>query len=444
MSPARLPVPPLRAIVRPHGITSPRWRNSDRNAHRRRRLPGAERGHPRGRAPLARPRARRRRRPRRLAGARRGAVRSRSARERSPASCPAAGRSSAPRARTRTGSRAASSSVLANFATAPRRARRDRRRGHARRRRAALCRARAAGRRRAEDDRQRPLRRPTTRSASTPRSPICTEAIDRLHTTAESHNRVMVVEVMGRHTGWIAVMSGIAGGADVILIPEHPITVEEACAELETRHRRGKDFSIVVVSEGYKLTYESGEQRRSRRKRSSTSSATSGSAVSASQLGAGDRGAHRLRDARHGARARPARRLADGARPRARHPLRAAAADLVTRGGSAGWWPCAGTRSSTSRSPRPSPSSRRSPRLVRRRARVLRLAGGYHARRMQEYVLSRPRAAPASARRSPASPMPAVTGGTMRRPRASAVPMCTVLRPSGSPPWPAMPQERER
>jgi ATP-dependent phosphofructokinase / diphosphate-dependent phosphofructokinase len=90
---------------------------------------------------------------------------------------------------------------------------------------------------------------------------ICTEAIDRLHTTAESHNRVMVVEVMGRHTGWIAVMSGIAGGADVILIPEQPITVEQACAEIMSRHERGKDFSIVVVSEGYELSYESGERR---------------------------------------------------------------------------------------------------------------------------------------------------------------------------------------
>jgi ATP-dependent phosphofructokinase / diphosphate-dependent phosphofructokinase len=90
---------------------------------------------------------------------------------------------------------------------------------------------------------------------------IATEAIDRLHTTAESHNRVMVVEVMGRHTGWIAVMSAIAGGADAVLIPEQPITVEAACAELRRRHERGKDFSIVVVSEGYELTYESGEQR---------------------------------------------------------------------------------------------------------------------------------------------------------------------------------------
>ena len=90
---------------------------------------------------------------------------------------------------------------------------------------------------------------------------IATEAIDRLHTTAESHNRVMVVEVMGRHAGWIAVMSGIAGGADVILIPEQPMTVEAACEELRRRHARGKNFSIVVVSEGYELTYADGESR---------------------------------------------------------------------------------------------------------------------------------------------------------------------------------------
>src|SRR5881396_113798 len=82
---------------------------------------------------------------------------------------------------------------------------------------------------------------------------VATEAIDRLHTTAESHNRVMVVEVMGRHTGWIAVMSGIAGGADVILIPELPISLDEACDDIRRRHERGKDFSIVVVSEGFEL-----------------------------------------------------------------------------------------------------------------------------------------------------------------------------------------------
>ena len=91
---------------------------------------------------------------------------------------------------------------------------------------------------------------------------IATEAIDRLHTTAESHNRVMVVEVMGRHTGWIAVVSGIAGGADVILIPEQPISIDEACDDIRRRHERGKDFSIVVVSEGYELEglADAGEQ----------------------------------------------------------------------------------------------------------------------------------------------------------------------------------------
>ena len=79
---------------------------------------------------------------------------------------------------------------------------------------------------------------------------VCTEAIDRLHTTAESHNRVMVLEVMGRHAGWIAVMSGIAGGADVILIPERPVDLDEVCSDISRRHARGKNFSIVVVSEG--------------------------------------------------------------------------------------------------------------------------------------------------------------------------------------------------
>jgi ATP-dependent phosphofructokinase / diphosphate-dependent phosphofructokinase len=82
---------------------------------------------------------------------------------------------------------------------------------------------------------------------------ICTEAIDRLHTTAESHNRVMVVEVMGRHTGWIAVMSGIAGGADVILVPEIPVDFDEVAETIRKRHARGKNFSIVVVSEGCEL-----------------------------------------------------------------------------------------------------------------------------------------------------------------------------------------------
>lgn len=82
---------------------------------------------------------------------------------------------------------------------------------------------------------------------------IAMECIDRLHTTAESHHRVMVAEVMGRHAGWIAVESGIAGGADVILIPEKPIEIEDVCASIKKRHARGKTFSIVVVAEGAKF-----------------------------------------------------------------------------------------------------------------------------------------------------------------------------------------------
>jgi 6-phosphofructokinase 1 len=79
---------------------------------------------------------------------------------------------------------------------------------------------------------------------------ICTDALDRLHTTAESHNRVIVLEVMGRHAGWIATYSGIAGGADVILVPERPFDIEEVCEHIRHRHQRGRTFSIVVVAEG--------------------------------------------------------------------------------------------------------------------------------------------------------------------------------------------------
>ena len=81
---------------------------------------------------------------------------------------------------------------------------------------------------------------------------IATDAIDRLHTTAESHNRVMVVEVMGRHAGWIATHAGIAGGADAILVPERPFDIDEVCELLRRRHARGRSFSIVVVAEGAK------------------------------------------------------------------------------------------------------------------------------------------------------------------------------------------------
>jgi len=93
---------------------------------------------------------------------------------------------------------------------------------------------------------------------------IACEALDRLHTTAESHHRVIILEVMGRYTGWIALESGIAGGADVILIPEKPFDVEEVCECIRRRQKRGRTFSLVVAAEGAKpkggqeIVYSSG------------------------------------------------------------------------------------------------------------------------------------------------------------------------------------------
>ena len=81
---------------------------------------------------------------------------------------------------------------------------------------------------------------------------IACEALDRLHTTAESHHRVIILEVMGRYTGWIALEAGIAGGADVILIPEKPFEVEEVCECIRRRQKRGRTFSLVVAAEGAK------------------------------------------------------------------------------------------------------------------------------------------------------------------------------------------------
>jgi len=93
---------------------------------------------------------------------------------------------------------------------------------------------------------------------------IACEALDRLHTTAESHHRVIILEVMGRYTGWIALEAGIAGGADVILIPEKPFDVEEVCECIRKRQKRGRNFSIIVAAEGAKpkggeeIVYSSG------------------------------------------------------------------------------------------------------------------------------------------------------------------------------------------
>lgn len=87
---------------------------------------------------------------------------------------------------------------------------------------------------------------------------VATDAIDRLHTTAESHQRVMVIEVMGRDAGWIALHSGLAGGADVILIPEIPFTIETVCESIRRRDALGRSFCLVVVAEGVKLPERDG------------------------------------------------------------------------------------------------------------------------------------------------------------------------------------------
>lgn len=91
---------------------------------------------------------------------------------------------------------------------------------------------------------------------------IAMEAIDRIHTTAESHDRVMVIEVMGRDSGWIALHSGVAGGADIIIIPENPTGLDEICEQIQHRHDRGKDFSIAVVAEGAVLIPTQGAEPR--------------------------------------------------------------------------------------------------------------------------------------------------------------------------------------
>jgi 6-phosphofructokinase 1 len=86
---------------------------------------------------------------------------------------------------------------------------------------------------------------------------VAMEAIDRVHSTAESHNRALIVEVMGRHTGWIAIESGLASGADIILIPEKPFDLDSICDVIKKRHDDGKDFTIIVVAEGAKFKIES-------------------------------------------------------------------------------------------------------------------------------------------------------------------------------------------
>ena len=174
---------------------------------------------------------------------------------------------------------------------------------------------------------------------------IATDAIDRLHTTAQSHDRVMVIEVMGRNTGWIAVFSGIAGGADAIVIPELELTVEEIAGAINARHRRGKNFSIVVVAEGAELAFASGEKRQVRASAETDQYGYPRLGGIGQALAREIEAAHRLRDAGHDARPRAARRHADRDRPRARHPLRDQGGRArARRATSATWRRCAVTR----------------------------------------------------------------------------------------------------
>ena len=251
----RFIIPPTRAGA-PNRRRYPGASYADRDPHRRRRLPRPERRHPRrppaalaaGDEPVGLWRG--------YARARRARLRGRSTCARSPASCRSAGRSCdlelrpVPRAgRGRAGDAAVERGRL-------RRDRRDRRRAHDGHHAAAVrgraCRWSGSRRRSTTTSAA-----PTSRSASTPLSRSRRDAIDRLHTTAQSHDRVMVVEVMGRNAGWIAVFSGIAGGADAILIPEVDITVRgglprdrqaaRARKELLDRRRRGgRDAGVRV------------------------------------------------------------------------------------------------------------------------------------------------------------------------------------------------------
>ncbi len=146
---------------------------------------------------------------------------------------------------------------------------------------------------------------------------IATDAIDRLHTTAESHDRVMIVEVMGRHSGWIATYAGIAGGATAILIPEEPFDIDKICELLHRRHERGRYASIVVVAEGAEPT----KTRCRPARRSTTSSATCAWAASPTRSPTPSKRAPGCETQGGAARSRAARRHAVGVRPGAVHAV---------------------------------------------------------------------------------------------------------------------------
>ena len=144
-----------------------------------------------------------------------------------------------------------------------------------------------------------------------------TEAIDKLHSTAESHDRVMVVELMGRYAGWIALYSGLSGSADVILLPEIPFDIEKVCEKIRSREAAGRHFSIVVVAEGARP--KDGTIELLERRGVGTVDRLGGIAQ---QGGPRDRAPHRQGDPHAGAGSPAARRLADDLRPAARAPVR--------------------------------------------------------------------------------------------------------------------------
>ena len=147
---------------------------------------------------------------------------------------------------------------------------------------------------------------------------IATEAIDRLHSTAEAHNRVIVCEVMGRDAGWIAITSGIAGGADVIFVPEKPIDIDQAVKILKERHDRGKLFSIVVVAEGAKLPGTDKQATKGAKVDAFGHARLSGIGRIHRRI---NRGENRLRNPLGKPGPHPARRNTHCVRPYARHSL---------------------------------------------------------------------------------------------------------------------------
>ena len=147
---------------------------------------------------------------------------------------------------------------------------------------------------------------------------IATEAIDRVHTTAGSHSRCMVVELMGNKAGWLTLYAGIAGGADIILIPELPYSIENVCAAIEKRAAQGKRFSIVAVAEG---AFDIEEARMKKRERMAQR-AEQGHTTATNRIAQADRGAHRHRDPHLRAGPHAARRQPLPLRPGAGHPVR--------------------------------------------------------------------------------------------------------------------------